>query len=767
MRGWLRDFVDHDLAPHDRRELEEHVHLCRVCSVELGRAEHERLMVRRAFARLAKDEPSLRPGLAARVVQRLVLDETSLLSKRELIAAREWAEGTHAVAAAAALADSASASVCGRSVAKNRSLSRWRRVLARRWQHFAASPTGLLAASLLLLVAFGTAFLWGDAGDRAPVRTARLVVTKADQAYGAAGRRLESGDGLGDLQSLWVSAGGGARVEWHDVSPMTQPAATLEMRGSGEVRLQDGAPLLVNGKVGVVTNRAVSIPMADGSSLSLGIGEYVITAEVPSDWLLDDPRAVDNPLAAAPDDLRIGIEVVRGESAQVVRSQMGTTMVVAGNIGVYQGKSSVSVRPGGGVAVVADGLPGARVPLDGPPQKATIAGIVFDRSGLPSVGAAIGLSYLSDGILRHVAPVSGSDGNFSEQNDFLCGSDFAIVQVRPAALRVELGSTAPQAFPVVRLDRTVRLLEPLVLDLSEPLTGTVRDDLNHPRGDVRVLTCIIDELFGTVLPSMGGQTATDAQGNFQITQLPSRLPPHQYLAVLLLHPGLEPRLVPIPARGTPAAQVPLEPMIARRLRTVRLHMLPANVTVQIFEEVTGLPGGTAAVQRPATTDGLGRVDTFQVGWGRLWFRTGTASNPFLRELVPDEVIGVPRYRPSYEPALPLGAWFRSMGNISGTNLQIVQTYRHQRFCQMRAEDTVSGRAMVVVDSLGRAVPHAQVFAVAATGPRGSVDPRFLGLTSMTGVISLSSLPETRSCDSRRCASRLCTSSANCGVKGSA
>ena len=62
------------------------------------------------------------------------------------------------------------------------------------------------------------------------------------------------------------------------------PAATLDIRGGGEVRLQNGAPLLVNGRVGIVTNRPVEIPMSDDSSLRLGNGEYVIAAEMlPSD----------------------------------------------------------------------------------------------------------------------------------------------------------------------------------------------------------------------------------------------------------------------------------------------------------------------------------------------------------------------------------------------------------------------------------------------------------------------------------------------------
>jgi anti-sigma factor RsiW len=80
VRGLLRDFVDGDLARDLCVEVEEHAHRCRVCAVELSRAEHERLIVCRAFAALARGERPLAPGFSARVVQRLVLDETSLES---------------------------------------------------------------------------------------------------------------------------------------------------------------------------------------------------------------------------------------------------------------------------------------------------------------------------------------------------------------------------------------------------------------------------------------------------------------------------------------------------------------------------------------------------------------------------------------------------------------------------------------------------------------------------------------------------------------
>ncbi len=43
VRGLLRDFADNDLGAAERTLVEEHVHVCFACSVELSRAEHCRI----------------------------------------------------------------------------------------------------------------------------------------------------------------------------------------------------------------------------------------------------------------------------------------------------------------------------------------------------------------------------------------------------------------------------------------------------------------------------------------------------------------------------------------------------------------------------------------------------------------------------------------------------------------------------------------------------------------------------------------------------
>jgi hypothetical protein len=142
-RGMMRDFADGDMAPADRFAVEEHVHACHVCAVELARAEHEVMRLRRGYAEVRRAEAATtkgpRPGFAARVVQRLI-DE----------------EGSEANETGRESADTALR------------LSR----LAHQRSRLAA-PLWLAAAAMMLFVVSGTVALLFREQDRAPEHTAR------------------------------------------------------------------------------------------------------------------------------------------------------------------------------------------------------------------------------------------------------------------------------------------------------------------------------------------------------------------------------------------------------------------------------------------------------------------------------------------------------------------------------------------------------------------------------------------------------------------
>ncbi len=712
VRGLMRDFADGDLDAAARREVEEHAHRCHVCAVELSRAEHEVVRLRRAFAQMQDEESAAVPPLgrdfASRVVQRLVLDETSSFPTEAVVAA---------VRVGAARARAAARPAPAR---------------------FAPSVLLSVAAALLVLVAGAAWWFGGD--DRAPDRSARLVVTEARGAIGPNGRRWGVGDGLGEAQLLSVGAAGEAHLEWHDVSSGSQPAAMLELDGNASLMLQDGAPVLLNGTVRIETLRPVSLSVKDGALLQFGVGEYLVAADA-VDTMLAEGAALQDPLASAPSDLRFELEVLSGESARITRSDIGPTLVAQGTVGVYGG-GAVTTRPslsGGANSEFAGRGPETTQVASAQP---TISAFVNERSGVPSVGTTMLLAYAAHSAAHLGYGATNANGAFVLNTEFAAETDFAVMQATPPATRLELGLRAPDAYRLLRQGAEARCTSSILLDVSAPLSGTVVDEQGDPKLGARVVPCVVDELFGTLLPLLGRLAYTDQDGRFEIRQLPVQLPKHQYLALLLAYGGLQPVVVPVPVRGDIAALLPLGSLVLPPLRTIRLHQLPAHTTVTVLEEIDDLPRGSAAWQRTFTTDAYGRVSMAAVGTGDLWVRVGSDANAILLRLVLDEMGsggGSPRYHPS-STVSPMASVFDPLSPLPGADVLLTSTFRHQVF-QCAPVETASGLALRVVDSLDRAVPEAQVFAVTPTGPRGRAAARFLGFTSANGVMSLEAVSQ--------------------------
>lgn len=718
VRSWLRDFADNDLEPAHCRELEEHAHQCRRCAVELARAEHEVLQLRRVFAALRQGLPVLPDDFPARVVDRLVADEASLLSGE---AGGQGADKLDRKAADTVGADTV-ASTSDRAAVLGGAGDRRLQLTPGAWL--------VVAFGLMLLLGLGVEFF--DSANRAPEGVARLVVVEASGTF-YRGRLLGAGEGLSEHQSLLVRAGGGARVNWHDRSPQPQPAATLQLHGKGEVRLEAGVPLVASGRVEIDTNRPVSIGMADGSRIDLGVGDYVIAAELFADFGENALPLGTDALQWAPADLEVNVEVVSGDPATVVRSKTGPTLIAMGQVGVYRGGGPMSVGFGGGLAASSTPQPGTRVE-PGIDDRAAIGGHAVDSVGLPSVGAEVLLSFRGPAGTQHGGAVTSSSGGFLVETVTACESDFAIVLAQPPTARRELGIFAPDAVQLLHQGQDAQLIAPLVFELAVPFLGEVRDDLNQTRAGVHLVPCLVDELFGTVLP-LGDRTVTAGDGSLRLDRLPARLPAHQRLVVLISHDGLEPVAIPIPTRGSAAANEQFGPLQVRRLRQVHLQNLPPNSTVQVFEEIEGLPPGTGVWRRTATTNWGGQVAVMSVGWGRMWLRAGSNANPMVRELLLHQAGPVPVYRPSVWT--PYTAVFRSLQPLPDSHAEVAGSYRHQQFVVAPQQGGAPGSQVLrVLDGLDRPVVGAQVFAVDDTGPRGGADVRFLGFTTQLGVSSL-------------------------------
>lgn len=714
IRGLLRDFADGDLALAEQRLVEEHVHRCFACSVELSRAEHEVLRLRRGFAALSavRGRVQLPDDFAARVVDHII-------------------DGAPAAPTDDGVAHDAGrgADAAGRDGSGSDGASRPRRSVPA-WTY---SPVVLMASVAMLLICFGALSIWSIRAEHEPDRTACLIMTEASGVFGDAGRRLRIGDGVGEAQWLRVTSGGSAKVDWHDMSSGSQPAATLAMNNAGQMRLQKGAPMLLDGTVAIETNRPVEVPVADGSKVQLGIGDYVIVADAPT--LADDYQSqLLDPLASAPGDLRVRVEVLRGQDAMIVRAQEAT-LVAAGSVGIYEGRSGVTVIASGGQLAVADtgGSVGGGQTAPSAAQMPTLAASVYQRSGLPSVGTQVFAAFAVNGASTYRGGASDAYGVVTLAMDFQCESDFAVLHAVPA--QNEFGTVAPDAFPLVRDGVHVRVPQALVLDLAEPVTGTVVDDQGQPRLGVRILPCVVDEVFQDLFPLNNSLGVTDEQGRFQVRRMSATLPHYQHLAMILVHPELQPTIVPVPVRGGANALLPMAPVVMHGLRTVKLLNLPANSLVTIWEELPGVQAGRAVWQRQFPTDGNGRVVGASVGSGDLWFVPNPGSGQEIRRMSELASAGpLPVYLAS--APMPTMQWFRPLENLAGTNLYVASSYRHQRFDLPPVSNTAAAFTMVARDSLNRPVASAQVFAVTSTGPRGTAEGRFLGLTSAQGVISL-------------------------------
>jgi len=753
IRGLLRDFADGDLEVAVVREVEEHVTGCRTCAIELARAEHELLRLRAVFGVLRREDArgglgGVRPGFAARVVDRLVLDETSMVSAEAVDRAVAAADRERAGGEDVGDPTSADREQGDRELVAHRGRPRPgsgltgggvdARVGSKAWWRSSVAPAMALLSAVFVFCALLVVTLWSAEGA-GPQPVARLVVLDAAQTFDVRGRRLGAGSGVGEQQSLRVGRGGEARIDWHDLSSGPQPAATLQVRGEGLVRMENGAPVLWNGRLEVDTNREVSLPLGDGSRVQFGVGEYVVVAELAGVQDVDPDRTDGSSLTSAPADLLVRVEVKSGQPASIVNVH-GPALVARGQVGVYTTGSPVSVVSGGGVAVAGDGVPPTRETPGGLSTDAFVAGHVHERSGLPSAGSIVYYQFASSGAVQSGARVTGLDGGFLVNPDLPCTSDFAVVMAMPAELRRELGVLVPDAVQLVKNGSAAQFAAPLVLDLAAPLDGTVLDDLQQLRANVAVLPCVVDELFGGLFLLDAARSQTGVDGHFHLERLPANLPAHQSLVLLIVHPELDLAIVPVPARGGVLANAPLPTIQLQRLRTIRLEDLPHNANVEVFEIPDGggtiLPTGSCLRRRVVHTDSSGRVLSFQVGYGTLWVRLGSGQPAVVRKLGFENMSGgVPNFEPQ-------GAWrsmaslFRPQQPIVGTDVGIASSYRHQRFQAAPLVAAAENATLLVRDSLNRPVAGAQVFAVDPAGTPEFADVRFLGFTNSIGSISL-------------------------------
>lgn len=733
VRAKLRDYADGDLPMVEVASVDEHIAGCRTCAVELARAEHEVLRLRRAFEEIRGEQEAdpamtLRSDFAARVVEQLVL--TDAIDRSGEDSGKERAAG-----AAGARRGAAGHVVASNDPSDERgSDERGSNERGRRERGLSfASPAGALVSGLcaLFVIVIGARLLDWPVGKPSP--SGKLVIQHADDCFDANRRQLTGGDTLLEGGSVWVQRHGGATMEWHDWSERAQPAATIEIQ-DGELQFKDGAPILVGGRVVVETNRGVVIPMADGSRLQLGMGEYVIAA-IPTDMIEDGGYDPQESAWGTSGDVRIEVEVRNGDEATILRSGASTGIVAAGTTAQYQGGGMIDISPTmsplGGGRIGSD-----RAPLPPPVENVStlLVGHVLGPSGQPSVGASVGVTYIADEKEYSDFQATGANGAFSLVTSHPCDTAFGVAFSIPNSQRSDLGMVAPDAVPLLLHGELAQLERPLSIGYSTGVSGIVSDDLGAPRFGVQVVPLIIDELFGSVYALDFKKVVTAPNGRFQVDQLPSYLPHHQRLAMLLTHDQLETTVVSVPIRGSALAPLENQSFVMSRLQTVGLYSMPASSTVTVLEEIRGLPRGVAVVRRTVQSNAVGFVPELKIGSGRLWFLSN-GSTPRLKQLHGQSLGAFVLMYPSsnwvdYDDVL------RPMQQLVGTEVQLQNAIRHQNVQVDEIENIVSSPALRVTDAAHKNVQRAQVFALAQTGLDGYPRTRFLGFTGDNGVLSL-------------------------------
>ncbi len=742
MRGLMRDFVDGDLPPATYGAVEEHVHDCRDCGLALARAEHELLQVKRVFAAGDAEAEAAPTGFVGAVLGRLVESGEARLDDFEELDAEDLdAEDLDAgdLDAGELAGDTADEEFVGAADARDpvsRDSGSDSGRIAALLGRFVVSMPGILTAAVLVLATLVVVQNYRAAtAIVTPERLPRLVITSAADThtlFGETDVRLRSGDGVGNEHLVWVGADGQARADWHDATEQKQPAATLQFGGNSAVRLVDGKPVLVNGKLQVAARRAFGFAVANGSHLSLSEGTYLLSATSAAGERWDPKRG-------APIDLEVRLEVLDGGSALIERDGATIGFVGASSVGVYSdGYATVERLPSASAPGPVRGEAGGAIATNqaGP---GSFTGAVYERNGHVAGGSNVLASYRSDLQAHAHAATVGPSGLFTFVTGMagqpaLCDSDFAVLQVQPPAGRSDLGLLPPDAYRLDHSGAHARVRGSIILDAAPPFLGRVVMNGIGVRG-ARLVPVVVDELFGGVLPWAGGAVATDDTGHFSVRGLPAEMPVHQHIAVVVVHPDLEPAVVPVPDRGSAAAGLFDGVIEVRPLRYVRLESVSAaNQRIEIWQELPGLPGSSAARLFTAQVNAFGSLPAVRVAHhGRLYFRRVDSSQGDLRPLVLSSPIGIPTYRPANGAPVPFHSVFAMSQVLPGTQLAFSHGYRHQHIAATASIQ--ARREIYVTEALsGSVVGGAQVFALQPGGPQDRSRARFLGFTSMTGAL---------------------------------
>ncbi|GAB4145269.1 MAG: hypothetical protein Fur0037_13150 [Planctomycetota bacterium] len=674
IRALLRDYADGDLDAECAQEVDEHVHACRSCALRLGRVEHETWLLRSLGPEVA--EP---PADFVRSTMRRIRAEVLRASAGPVPVAGE---------------------------------ERPRRFRGR-------LLAVLVAGAAILVLAIG--LFWH--GMQELDRSACLVASTVRDVVDEHGRRIGAGERIASGHRLRSGADGGGVFRW--LGPDGRTRATMRLGGAASLELAE-EPLLLEGGVSVESQEPVAMELGDGTRIEMGTGRYFIDAA--------DYRAFDAPLfERLGPRLRVTVEVVKGEAVRIQRGGSAPEIVSQQEVASYEGFSPLEVEPVPGDEALGLGFgSGPRVPLSSPDVPPALTGLVVEgiMGTMPAVGARVATMFQQGGLPTLTIASVDARGVFRIGSEFRLDGDFALVQVEPPPERQDLGGLFVQALPLVRDVTGTRLPQPLVLSPSVPMGGVVIRADSTPIEGVRLLPCVVDELFGSIMPLWDVAVDTGRGGEFVLRRLPPRLGPHQQLGVLLLHAESVSRYEPLPLPGSIEARsgslvFELAPL---RRATIEVPSALRSAPVEVIEELPGAPAGTA-VRRYALPASIVPQELW-CGGGRLWLKSSPADLLELKSV--DEPNSALSYRVVDARPVDSSERLRRMQPVAGLDVFRVGADFRQRDFSMPEQRNL--RVRVVDEETGRVFPLAEVYAASRHGV--VADVRFLGITDAARDLSV-------------------------------
>lgn len=696
VRGLLRDYADGDLEDAFRQAVDLHVHRCRECGLALARAEHEVFRLRRGSGPVVRTPE----GFSGRTVQRLLV---------ELSGAPADAEPVRQLAAA----------------------ERGARFTGHRY----LVGSMLLAAAILV-----AATVLFSAYSDVEARSGALMAKAIGVSWEAGGRigTLGPGQTVPEGATIVVDEKGMAELLWRVQAGKRQPGAALRLHGGSKLEVHGDEPRLLRGTADVDVNRPLALDVGDAARLDLAVGVYHLDAA--------EFRSFDDALDGRGGSLRVRLETLQGEGT-ITRGSQAAVAVGQGQVAVWQGVTPIAVDSVPSETAVVMGLGGATRPTPRRIEPPGLVGYVVERpAARPTPGVPVILAYGRGGIAWSWSGTTDEHGMFQMPPGMQVDTGFVVAQVMPPPGRSDLGVCPSEIVPVVRSNAGVLLSEPLALDPSPAIEGTVRDEDQRPVVGARVVPCVIDELFGSMQPWVEGAVATDARGWFTLHSLPSRLSPYTRLGLILLHPEVASCCVPVPAPGTLAAsqsqfqfQFTLE-----MLAPVIVQHLPPGQPVEFLEELPGTPAGSAVRVHQVNADLQGSAQ-LRIGAGQVWLKAGQPARQLLRHLVPVDPSSTNPPGNSQtgrilvpEEPVDSGSVMRTLSVVPGSNFQVARSFRGERFAATapgaaRAEPGMMPVFLGAIGELsGRVVQRAELYAVARATERSRPVARLLGLEDGSG-----------------------------------